>query len=119
MPLPKDCKSIGCKWIYKIKYNADGSVERYKARLVALGYLQKEGIDYSETFDPVAKMTSICTLLGLATRDDIEIYQMDVKTAFMNGDLEEEIYMDQPKVFSFKGKENLVCKLSKTIYGLK
>ena len=117
--LPKDRKSIDCKCIYKIKYNADGSVERYKARLVALGYLQKEGIDYTETFAPVAKMTSIHTLLALVAIEDAEIHQMDVKTAFLNGDLEEEIYMDQPKGFAIKGKESLVYKLSKTIYGLK
>ena len=75
---------------------------------MALGYLQKEAIDYSETFAPFAKMTSIRTLLALAARDDAEIHHMDVKTTFLNGDLEEEIYMDQPKGFSFKGKENLV-----------
>ena len=119
VPLPKGHKSIGCKWIFKIKYSSDGSVERYKARLVALGYLQKEGIDYTETFAPVAKMTSIRTLLALAATDDAEIHQMDVKTAFLNGDLEEEIYMNQPQGFITKGKEKMVCRLFKTIYGLK
>ena len=94
-------------------------MERYKARLVALGYLQKEGIDYTETFAPVAKMTSIRTLLALVATDDAEIHQMDVKTAFLNGDLEEEIYMNQPQGFITKGKEKMVCRLFKTIYGLK
>jgi transposase InsO family protein len=118
-PLPLDRKSIGCKWIFKIKYTADGSVERYKARLVAKGYAQKEGIDYNETFAPVAKMTSIRILLALAAIEDLEVHQMDVKTAFLNGDLEEEIYMDQPEGYILEGEEQLVCKLSKTLYGLK
>jgi hypothetical protein len=118
-PLLLDKKSIDCKWIFKIKYNADGLVERYKARLVAKGYAQKEGIDYNETFALVAKMTSICILLALIAIEDLEVHQMDVKTTFLNGDLEEEIYMDQPKGYISEGEEQLVYKLSKTLYGLK
>lgn len=118
-PLPIGRKSIGCKWIFKFKYNADGSVERYKARVVAKGYAQNKGIDYNETFAVVAKMTSICTLLALAAVEGLQVHQMDVKTAFLNGDLEEEIYMDQPEGYALKGQESLVCKLSKTLYGLK
>ena len=118
-PLPIGRKSIGCKWIFKIKYNANGSVERYKARVVAKGYAQKEGIDYNETFALVAKMTSICTLLAFAIIEDLKVHQMDVKTTFLNGNLEEEIYMDQPEGYVSKGQESLVCKLSKTLYGLK
>ena len=111
-------KSIGCKWIFKIKYNAYGLVERYKARLVAKGYAQKECIDYNETFAPIAKMTSIRTLLGLAAVQDLEVHQMDVKTAFLNGDLEEEIYMDQPEGYVSEGEESWSISSLKLYMGL-
>jgi Reverse transcriptase (RNA-dependent DNA polymerase) len=118
-PLPVGRTAIGCKWVFKVKLKSDGTVDRYKARLVAKGYSQQEGIDFSETFAPVARFSSIRILLALGAHYDWEIHQMDVKTAFLNGELEEEIYMEQPEGFIEKGKENLVCRLRKALYGLK
>jgi len=115
----KDIKSIGCKWVYKKKIGADGKVETYKARLVAKGYRQKEGIDYDETFSPVAMIKSIRILLAIAAYYDYEIWQMDVKTAFLNGELKEEVYMTQPEGFTSMFDINKVCKLQRSIYGLK
>ena len=117
--LPPGRKAIGCKWVFKIKYDSSGKLERYKARLVAKGYSQTQGIDYNETFAPVAKFNSIRTLIALAAEHDLELHQMDVKTAFLNGHLDEEIYMEQPEGFSKKNQEHKVCKLSKSLYGLK
>ncbi|KAI9186313.1 hypothetical protein LWI28_016119 [Acer negundo] len=97
--LPKGIKPIGCKWVYKRKRGMDGKVETFKARLVAKGYTQKEGIDYEETFSPVAMLKSIRILLSIAASLDLEIWQMDVKTAFLNGSLDESIYMMQPEGF--------------------
>ena len=97
-------QAIGCKWVFKIKRHADGSIDRYKARLVAKGFSQKEGLDYKETFAPVAKFSSIRTLLALAAHQDYEVHQMDVKTAFLNGDLDVEIYMRQPEGFVAEGQ---------------
>lgn len=116
---PKDVKPIGCKWVYKRKIGADGQVETYKARLVAKGFRQRQGIDFDETFSPVALLKSIRILLAIAAYYDYEIWQMDVKTAFLNGKLEEEVYMTQPEGFVSKGNEHLVCKLLRTIYGLR
>jgi transposase InsO family protein len=118
-PLPKDRKSIGCKWVFRTKKDALGQVVRHKARLVAKGYSQVEGVDFLETFAPVAKFTTIRCILALGAALDLEIHQMDVKTAFLNGELEEEIYMDQPQGFGPKGFDHLVCKLKKSLYGLK
>jgi hypothetical protein len=118
VPLPKGRKPISCKWVFKIKHGVDGEVERYKARLVARGFTQTFGVDYNEAFAPVAKFVSIRCILALAAIEDMEIHQMDVKTAFLNGDLEEEIYMEQPEGFTHEG-DHLVCKLHKSLYGLK
>ena len=117
--LPNNRKPIGCKWIFKRKLNAAGHVEKYKARLVAKGFTQREGVDFVETFSPVVKFTSIHIISALTAYYDLELHQMDVKTAFFNGYLEEEIYMLQPEGFGEKEKENMVCKLNRSIYGLK
>ncbi|KAG8489197.1 hypothetical protein CXB51_017253 [Gossypium anomalum] len=119
VPLPEGAKPIGCKWIFKTKRDANGNVERYKARLVAKGYTQKEGIDFTETFSPVSSKDSFRIIMALIAHFDLELHQMDVKTAFLNGDIEETIYMVQLKNFESKDSMNMVCKLTKSIYGLK
>ena len=115
--LPKDSKAIPNKWVYKIK-TVDGK-PKYKARLVANGYAQTEGIDFQEVFSPVVKMTTLRVLFALTTAIDLELFQMDVKTAFLHGDLDEELYMLQPKGYVIPGKEKQVCKLKRSLYGLK
>jgi hypothetical protein len=118
--LPKGRKAIGCKWVYAKKDGIDDvSPVRFKARLVAKGYAQKEGIDYNEIFSPVVKHSSIRILLALVAQFDLELVQLDVKTAFLHGNLSEEIYIRQPEGYEEKGKEGLVCKLNKSLYGLK
>ena len=111
---PYGDKPVGCKWVFKKKMRHDGTVEKYKARLVAKGYTQKEGEDYFDTYSPVARLTTIRVLISLAASHGLLIHQMDVKTAFLNGELEEEIYMDQPDGFVAKGQEGKVCKLLKS-----
>ena len=117
--LPIGRKPIGCRWVFKTKIGSDGKVERYKARLVAKGYTQKHGVDYNETFSPVVRYSSIRALLAFAVQNNLMIHQMDVVTAFLNGTLHEEIYMEQPPGYINSGEENLVCKLKRSIYGLK
>eukprot|EP00253_Pinus_taeda_P004142 PITA_04142 len=119
VPRPQDKSVVGSRWIYKIKYAADDNVEKYKARFVAKGYAQKEGIDYEETFTPIARYTSIRTVIPLAAQMGWEIHQMDVKTAFMNGVIEEEVYIEQPVGFETHEKKSHVCRLKKALYGLK
>ncbi len=119
VPLPVGTKPIGCKWIFKTKRDSNGNVERYKARLVAKGFTQKEGIDFKETFSPVSTKDSFRIIMALVAHYDLELHQMDVKTAFLNGDIDETIYMVQPENFVSEDSKNMVCKLTKSIYGLK
>uniref|UniRef100_H3G5X4 Reverse transcriptase Ty1/copia-type domain-containing protein n=1 Tax=Phytophthora ramorum TaxID=164328 RepID=H3G5X4_PHYRM len=119
VPLPKGRKAIGCRWVFRVKENQAGEVERFKARLVAKGFSQKYGIDYDETFAPVAKFTSIRIVLGLAAKYGLKLHQMDVKTAFLNGVLDEDIYMAQPDGYVDEAHPDHVCKLKRSLYGLK
>ena len=119
LQLPEGKNIVGCKWVFKIKRNADGTVSRYKARLVAQEYSQEPGEDYDEVIVPVARYNSIRTVLTIATQLDLEVHQMDIKTAFLNGELENEIYMKQPEGYVDKDRLDIVCKLQKSLYGLK
>ena len=116
---PEGIVPVGCKWLYKRKLGADGEVTTFKARLVAKGYTQRPGIDFEETFSPVAMPKSIRIMLAIAAYYDYEIWHMDVKTAFLNGDIDKEIYMEQPQGFISNRSEQKVCKLQRSIYGLK
>ncbi|GJT69974.1 retrotransposon protein, putative, ty1-copia subclass [Tanacetum coccineum] len=117
--LPPGCKTVGSKWIFKKKTDMDGIVHTYKAHLVAKGYTQLYGVDYEETFSPVADIRAIRILISIAAFYDYEIWQMDVKTAFLNGYLDEDIYMVQPEGFVDPNHPRKVCKLQRSIYGLK
>ena len=114
---PSNKTLVQCKWVYKIKTHSDGSIEWYKAHLVAKGFTQEYGIDYEETFALVARITSVHTLLAIAATQKWTLSQMDVKIAFLNGDLEEEVYMQPPP--GYICPPNKVCLLQKALYGPK
>ena len=116
--LPSGVKPIGLKWVFKIKHNADGSISKFKARLVAKGYVQKHGIDYDEVFAP-ARVETIKLIMALAASIGWEIHHLDVKTAFLHGELKEEVFVVQPEGFVVKGQEEKVYKLKKALYGLR
>ncbi|GJS11856.1 hypothetical protein Tco_0368652 [Tanacetum coccineum] len=113
------CKSLGYKWIFKKKMKADGTIDKYKARLMIKGFRQSEGLGYIDTYSPVTRITSIRMVFAIAALRNLEVHQMDVKPAFLSGDLKEEIYMKQPEGFMALGLESKVCRLVKSLYGLK
>jgi hypothetical protein len=117
--IPNGAKTIGCKWVYKSKHDSKGNIKRFKARLMAKGFTQREGIDYTKTFSLVSSKDSFRIIIALVAHYDLELHQMDVKTPFLNGNLQENIYMAQPGGFTVEGKEHMGCKLKKSLYGLK
>ncbi len=114
---PEGVKPIPMKWVYKVKQDAQGNVEWYKFRLVAKGFLQKQGVDFEEVYAPVSKHTTLRALLAIVAQQDLELHKLDVKTTFLNGELEEEIYMQQPQGYE-QGGLNTVCRLLRALYGL-
>lgn len=117
--MPPGHKVIGLKWVYKLKKDANGEIQKYKARIVAKGYVQRQGIDFEEIFAPVTRLETVRMLLALAAKNGWEVHHLDVKTAFLNGEIMEEVYVSQPEGFIQKGKETLVYKLIKALYGLR
>ncbi|GJZ10830.1 zinc finger, CCHC-type containing protein [Tanacetum coccineum] len=117
--LPSGCKSLGCKWIFKRKLKVDGTIEKFKARLVIQGFRQKLGIDYFDTYSTMVRISIIRLLITLTSIHNLIIHQMDVKTPFLNGKLDEEVYINQSQGFIISGNENKECKLIKSLYGLK
>ena len=117
--LPANHKAIGLKWVFKVKKDPDGNITKYKARFVAKGYAQREGVEFEEVFSPVARMETIRLLIALAAQRSWEIHHMDVKSAFLNGDLMEEVYVQQPPGFVVENGSGKVLKLRKALYGLR
>ena len=119
VPLPSSKKAIGCRWMFAIKFNLDGPVARLKARLVAKGYAQNYGVEDSDTFSPVAKLTSSRLFISLVASYDWDLHQLDIRNVFLHKDLQEEVYMEQPPGFVAQGEIGTVCCLRKSLYGLK
>ena len=119
VPRPKNKNVINKKWVFRNNLNEDGHVTRNKDRLVCKGYAHIEGIDFEDTFAPVARMEEIHLLLAYACSKNVKVYQMDVKSTFLNGELEEKVYIEQPKRFQLSEKQNYVCRLKNALYGLK
>lgn len=117
--LPKGMKKIGVKWVFKTKLNENGEVDKCKARLVVKGYAQRYGVDYSEVFAPVARWDTIRLILALAAQKGWTVFQLDVKSAFLHGELKEAVYVEHPEGYVRKGEEHKVLKLKKALYGLK
>jgi hypothetical protein len=119
VPRPKNKNVIGTKWVHKNKMNENGKVIRNKAKLVCKGYAQAEGVDYEETFAPMAILEAIRMFLAFSSYRKFKVYQMDVKSTFLNGNLEEEVYIEKPEGFQLNKKGDYLCKLKKLLYGLK
>jgi hypothetical protein len=119
IPRPREKSVVSSKWIYKIKHVAYGSIEKYKARLVARGLSQKEGVDYEDTFAHVETYTSIRTVLAIVAGKKWKIHQREVKTTFLNGEIEDEVYVEKPQGFETHDSQSHVCRLKKALYGLK
>ena len=117
--LPPKKQVIGVKWVYKTKCNFEGKIDRHKARLVVKGYKQQYGRDYDETYAPVARMETVCAVIAIAAQHKWKVYQMDVKSAFLNGVLKEEVYVEQPPGYEVTGEENKVYKFKRALYGLR
>jgi hypothetical protein len=118
VPKPKNKDVVFSRWLFKIKHAVDGSIEKYKTRFVARVFSQKECIDYEETFAPVARYTSIRTIIAFKAMMKWKLHQMDVKTTFLNGVIEEEVYIEQPQGFEVEDRKSHVCRLKKALYGL-
>ena len=119
VPLPPGKSLVSCRWMYTVKVGLDGQVDRLKSHLVAKGYTQVYGIDYGDTFSPITKMSSVRLFLSIAAMRHWLLYQLDIKNAFLHGEFQEEIYMEQPPGFVAQGESGLVCKLRRSLYEYK
>jgi hypothetical protein len=117
--IPPGRKAIGVKWVFKVKYTTTGAVDCFKARLVAKGFAQCKGLNFDETFAPVTHMTSIRTIIAVATAEGLKIEHLNVDSAYLNGIIDKEIYMHQPPRFMDKNQPNTVCQLRKSLYNIK